>query len=242
MDIEREVTIIMITFNNFDFTRACVWALRRYYPKMRVILADGGSEATEYFKLMTLGCDVIQVYNGTLHECDNAAAALVRTPFFLTMDNDVKVISPDAIPLMLEPMRTPNVATVVAYAVKVRDWKKRIAWVGTNFTSSVECDAGVRYFQLHRTELFRCIGGFPHRFFYPETPKRFDPYMLKRGCHGDLAISQVYAEHGGWLTVTAPRTVPILHWAHAKQKGEREEYEIWNSSHTTNERLDPFEP
>ena len=41
--MKDKVTCIITTYGNFDFTAATVWALRRFYPELRIILADGGS-------------------------------------------------------------------------------------------------------------------------------------------------------------------------------------------------------
>ena len=41
-----DVSVVMTTYANEDFTRASVWALRRFYPDIRIVFADGHNGTT----------------------------------------------------------------------------------------------------------------------------------------------------------------------------------------------------
>jgi hypothetical protein len=244
MDVERDVTIIMTTFGCLDFTKASLWAIRRFHPNLRIILADGGSGSADIREMQELG-EVIVGFDKTSEEMCNIAAALVETPYVLFMDNDCKVIAKEALPLLVDVLeKHPLCACTGAYAVKVLDWQKMIALTGTVFNAQMEVDATARYFQLHKTKAFKRVGGFPTKeWFYENVP--FDPKAVKQGCQGDLSISKHYPDIG-FMTFCPAATVPVIHWGMAKvvaQSGEQadiardvENFYWKNAKHT---RMDP---
>ena len=247
MDVENfkdRVTLIMTTFNNIDFTRSALWAFKRFYPEVRVVFADGGSDFEDLEDLRNLVGEVVVAYEKTSEECCNVASALVDTPYILFMDNDCKVIGPTALPLLVRELEEDaGVACTGAYAVKVVDWTRHVAYTGTVFTDHMRVDATARYFQLHRTEMFRRVGMFPtDEWFYRDQGEVFDPKAYPQGCQGDMVISRRY-EAKGWWNITPRSTVPVIHWGAAKvtaQDGDRQrEPERWYAAHTNHTRLDP---
>ncbi len=249
--MKDKVTCIITTYGNFDFTAATVWALRRFYPELRIILADGGSNEETIRRMQDLclieNLELTVGFGHTSEECCNMASALVNTPYVLFMDNDCKVTAPGAIPLLLEALEAdPSHACTGAYAVKVTDWERMKAFTGTVFTDHMEVDATARYFQLHRTKAFRDVEMFPTKeWFYPQMAEHFDPVAFKQGCQGDMTIGRYYQKYD-YKVVTPKATIPCLHWRMAKataQVGEEadasREVEAWYEEHSHNVRLDP---
>lgn len=234
--IDKLITIVMTTFDNLDFTLASIWAIISFYPDVRIILADGGSsiEITEKMRDLSLkndSVDFLQYYNGQIEDCRNMCAAIVDTEFIIFMDNDTKVLGREAIPLLLEVM-DEDVAQTGAYGVKIHDYSKEIAFVGTEFTSSMELDASPCTFGLHRAKAYKQVGGMPKEWLY-DRPKEYIPETVP-GYNGDIMISFLYHK-AGWRVVSPNQRIPILHWGQANRWMHREkpmdDYSKYNSTH-----------
>lgn len=138
-DIKRtkigvDVTVIMTTYNNLDFTKAAFSEIVKYYPYMRVIFADGGStdgthqwfhdliELPDNFGnsrtesigggycTIHLGVQITKQYrmvtlpHACTEECRNAAFQLVESPYVLFMDNDTKILDETAIEILYDTL------------------------------------------------------------------------------------------------------------------------------------------
>lgn len=225
-------TVVMTTQNNLDFTLAAIWALNRFYPGMSVILTDGGSEpgCYNYMKSLAqedskfpngepinLSIQLIQIPRACVEDCRNAAAALVTTPFILFMDNDTKVLSESAIPILLDAFsKGEDVVQTGAYGVKVVDWKTRKAYVGTEFTDYMPIEAAPCYFSMHRAEAYRLVGGMPKKWFYDGIPPELWEGMWIPGYSGDFSITKLYAAEN-LICCTPKQRVPVLHWGQANR-------------------------
>lgn len=214
-DYTRSITVVMTTFNQHQFTMASLFSYDRYY-KLKVILADGGSEDWEMEKLKenikrlsNLDVTIVSLPGGLTEECRNKASENIDTEFILFADNDAKVTSFKSIPILLDVMNNTNAVQSGAYALKLISREKKMAYVSTQFDGDyVEIDCSPAYFSLHRTKEFNEVGKFPLEWFY-DVPKHFE---LESTHGGDLSISARYQKYG-YKIFSPKETVPVLHWA-----------------------------
>ena len=247
----KSCTVVMTTYSNNDFTNASVWALRRFYPDIKIIFADG--HPTIPFSAgyqMWENDDEGKVDNSRLvwlpgactEDCRNAAMALVDTEYGLLMDNDVKVIASDAIPLCLEVFEKHLKAAATGwYGLVVTDWYRHKAYVGTEFFDHINLDATQATFSLHRTDVYRAVGGMPKQPFWDGCP----PDILE-GYHpaymGDFTICRRYAE-AGFEIISPRKTLPILHWTQAiawQKDKEMDSIAKWVQDNATHTRINPL--
>jgi GT2 family glycosyltransferase len=186
VNVENRVTVVMTTYNNNDFTKASVWSIKKFYPKLRIILADGGSSINNYEELISLSkkdifLDVVQFYDGYSEDCRNMASSLVETEFILFMDNDTKLLSNSAIDLMVETMdENECIAQTGAYAIGFVDKENYFSFIGKNFNASIEADGFSSYFSLHRKKFFDEVKGFPKEFLYVKENKKKKNNQLEK--------------------------------------------------------------
>lgn len=239
--LHKLVTIVMTTMKNDDFTNASVWSIRRFYPKVKIIFADG-----DRGPWLTPKCkpyQIVRVPEGSAEDLRNAATVLVETPYTLFMDNDVKVLGEGAIELLLESFcDCADCAQSGAYGVKVANWRDRHAWVGTIFTDHMSVDAMPCYFSLHSTEAFHRVGGFPKEWFYDSVPKKYcfeeDPTLA--GYSGDFTITRQYRSIGR-IAYTPKERVPVLHWGQATLWWNKPRpVENWWYKNCKHRRIDPL--
>lgn len=239
-DIQKNVTVMMTTYNNFDFTESALFALRSYYPKIRVILADGGSTDRTLTEWQNCADDFVMIKNGKIEDCRNAASQLIETDFILTMDNDAKVLAEEAIPLLMEPFETKNVvAQTGAYCVKVVDYKSKRGYCGTIFNDIMECDWCPAYLSLHRTFCWHLIGGMPKEWYYGPPP--FETSERNKRCNngGDASISKHYQKHG-YKIFTPRKRVPVVHWGTAGRWTVQGEMAKWWMTAHNHKRIEPL--
>ena len=237
---EDDVTVMMTTFGNPDFTRSATWALRRYYPRMRIIYADG--HPTTPFTPDEKG-DLVWMPGASTEECRNAASTLVETPFLVDMNNDTKVLTPEALDLCMEVMDTyPWCAATGYYGIIVTDWAKREGLVGTEFDGHTALSAVNGIFALHRVLAWRDVGGMPtKKAFYPGVP----PEVMtgKSGNTGELTLCTHYW-NTKWTVMSPKKALPILHWGYAVEwmpgaKGTQP-FDKWWLTNTHHTRRNPL--
>ncbi len=241
MTHDDTTTVIMTTYGNPDFTRSATWAIRRYYPHIRVIYADGHPH-TPFLPDVGKG-DLVWIPGGSTEECRNAAATLVTTPFLVDMNNDTKVLTTEALDLCMEVMDTYSTCAVTGYyGIIVTDWIKREGLVGTEFSGHTDLSAVNGIFALHRVEAWREVGGMPTKeAFYPGVP---DTVMWgKSGNTGELSICSHYWK-ADWKVISPRKALPILHWGYAVEwmpfaKGTQP-FDKWWGENTHHTRCNPL--
>jgi len=228
MNFGDKVTVIMTTYNNIDFTKSSFESVKYFYPDVRVILADGGSNSENLSAMKKLvdsytkydEVNLFVAYNSSTEMCRNMAVGLVDTPFILTMDNDTKILGEEVLPILFESMRDERVAETGAYGVKVFDEKNFKAFVGQDFNDHMEVDAFVAYCALHRTEAYKQVGGQPVKEFFYDIPKELWEGKWQKCYTGDLNIGRYY-QKAGWKLLTPKERVPVVHWGKAYRTGGR---------------------
>jgi hypothetical protein len=237
MNVESNVTIVMATHEDHDFARASIWSVRRYHPRIRIIVADSSEDPR---KMDDVGCDELiwadLSYGGIkCHYMDNMAAGIVETELVLFMSPDVKVIGEEAIPLLARAMDiSPSVAETGAYGIKVIGERK--ALVGTQFTGHMELDACAGHFQMHRTEAFKIAGMYHQAFFWAGVPDKFDPHVE---CDSDQEITRRYNAMG-LICVSPAHEVPILHWVMGSRHADKRPYTDWYQANVSVTRCNPL--
>jgi glycosyltransferase involved in cell wall biosynthesis len=242
---EKNVTAIITTYNNFDFTMATIWSLRTFFPKMKIIVADGGSEPEivfkikDYIKKRDENCIFTQFEGLYIEDYRNAAASLADTKYILFMDNDVKVLAEESLYMLMEILEEDeSIAECGPYGIVISDRSKLISYVGTEFTGSMLISASPCYFALHRTSAFKEVGGMPKEWLY-KLPKNFD--VTVPGYNGDFTISRLYYERG--YKVKSPnKKVPLIHWGRTTEwfNENRNAIDSWWSNNVNHIRHNPL--
>jgi hypothetical protein len=244
-----DVTCIMKSYGNPNFTQAAVWALRRYYPDIRVIFADG--HPGDPFNPGWLddapklkNTELVWIPEASCEEVQNAAMALVETPYALLMDNDTKVIGKDALPLCLEAFeKFSRCAASGWYGLLVKDWDTRTAYVGTEFTDHMDLHATQAAFSVHDVHTYRKVGGMPKAPFWDVPQELWVNVKPTPGFGGDLTLCRRYTNHD--YRIISPRaTVPVLHWGQAVEwmpnaKGQTA-FDQWWHANTHHIRISPL--
>lgn len=256
--MNKDVTVVMTSYLAHDFTMATLWALLKHYPTIRVIIANGAAPENAqdlYNKLATsnLFGDQVRLINlagAPTEDCRNAAAALVKTPFILFMDDDTKVLGPDTIEFLMEPFFVySNCAQSGAYGLVVIDRKKQLGVVSTDFDGMMQLSASPSYFSLHLTEAYRTVEGMPMGRFFYEVPWELwhdarypleEKVLWQPGWSGDFTITDEYHKIG-CVCVSPARRVPVLHWGQTQRwQGQPRPVEEWwyvNVRHERTEKL-----
>ena len=234
----QDVTIIMNTYGNLDFTKASTDSIRVFYPHIPIIYADGSRdyETVEWAK-DRLYSKIIHLSGATYEDCLNAAAMLVDTTYMLIVNQNVKFEQPGGqIELLKKPFQTfgHDVAQTGAYGLIVTNWEERQGFCGTEFTDSMELDACSGYLTMHMTGVFLGHGGQRPEHFYNDTPNKFD-YEFS----SDLSLSKEYKLSG--LKIMSPeKTIPHLHWVGAADYMAENEYRDWWYKNTHHTRVNPL--
>ena len=238
--MNNDVTVVMTTYNNHDFTSACCRVFRRYYPDIRIILADGGSTDKTVEDWNEYADDFVFYPGGYIEDCRNAAAALVDTAYLLTMDNDVKVIGKEALPLLLESIQLrDDIAQVGTYCTKVVDYEKRKAYCSRIFTEPMQVSWCPAYFCLHKTEAWKKAGGMPKEWYYGNPPFERKEKEKKYNNGGDGSIS-LYYEKEGWKIYSPAKEVPVLHFVGAAWWSTNMDISIWWAAEHTHIPIKPL--
>jgi len=230
----NDITVIMTTYGNHDFTRAATWALRRYYPSIRIIYADG--HPTDPFP--SPQWTTVWIPEEPTEVCRNRAVNLVDTDYILLIDNDVKVIDPSALYLLMEVFeKYPDTDASGWYGLVLDPHESRQAYVGTRFAGIMDIDATQASFSLHRRSSYVDAGGMPLRPIYDIPEGILTPKSYHHG--GDLAICLSY-DH----VRTPASEIPLIHWTHANRwmdDGSRDRsFDDWWDANTTHIRVDPL--
>lgn len=237
---DKLVTMVMTTYNNWDFTRSCIFAFKRFYPGIRIVLADGGSTDNTLKFYQDFANDIVYIPEGKIEDCRNAGVALVDTPYTLIMDNDAKVMNETALPLLFEVFeRFDFVAQTGAYCVKVVDFDKKIAFCSDEFIDYMECDWCPAYFSLHKTEAWKKIGGQPKEWYYGNPSFKQEKMESKYNNGGDASISKYY-QKAGYKIYTPKTKIPVLHWVGAAYWSTNMEIGDWWSKNHKHIRVNPL--
>jgi GT2 family glycosyltransferase len=175
--VASQVTAIIKTFERPRSLDRLVRSIRRYYPKLRVIVGDDSVTAyprtdVDYVRLPV----DIGVAAGR-----NALLELVETPYFLSLDDDLAFTPATCIERLVETIERHDAALVAGDLIDCEQrfplWvrRRRQAYHGVirrdgdslrlvpghagNLGEAFECDLTPQFF-LGRTEAFREIGGW----------------------------------------------------------------------------------
>jgi len=227
----KNITVIMTTYNNNDYTRSSVWSFRNFFPEVRIILTDGGSRDENMPELKNISkefnTELMILYGAPTEYCRNAAASIVDTEYILFMDNDTKILHQDAVNICLDVLdKNKNAAQTGAYGIKIIDRAKKLAYVGIEFTGIAPITGFSAYFSMHRTEYYRLVNGMKINEYIYDVPKKYWEDKMQPGYSGDFNIGNYYIEKG-FTNLTPPRKLPILHWGQAHFKTYTNSFGDW---------------
>jgi glycosyltransferase involved in cell wall biosynthesis len=176
MPIERDVTAIINTFERSQSLRRLVRSIRKFYPKLHIIVADGSFQPNpiaqvEYIRLPP---------DSGVSSGRNACLERVKTPFFLLLDDDNEFSRCTRIERLLATIQDFDVDLAAGEYTRC---KSRLLWirkkpepfvgtikrVGSQLTITPgyrvvkpglnSCDLAHNFF-VARTERIRKIGGW----------------------------------------------------------------------------------
>jgi GT2 family glycosyltransferase len=208
--ITSQVTAIVKTFERPRSLDRLVRSIRRYYPRLRVIVGDDSITAyprndVDYVRLPV----DVGVAAGR-----NAILELVDTPYFLTLDDDIAFTLQTRIERLVETLQRHEAALVAGDLIDCEQkfplWVRRRRQVyhgvirrdgdslrlipghASSLGEAFECDLTPQFF-LARTETIRRIGGW----FAPLKMDDHQELFLRLKEHGLRVLQRpdVSAEH-----------------------------------------------
>lgn len=251
MKLYRNLVVgVMTTYDNWDFTNSAYRTFKQIFPEIRLIISDGGSvyENVEKMKKLTdefienkSEVNLIVSYNSSTEACRNLAASLIETKYILTMDNDTKVLGRESIDVLFETIEaSDSIAQTGAYAIKVLDWEKRKALVSKEFKSNIEVDAFSAYFSMHRTKVYKKVGGMKIGEFFYDIPKKLYENKWQPGYTGDMVIGKYYKKNN-YKLITPNKEVPVIHWGKAYRAIKNDDLNDWWYKNCKNIRCNPLD-
>lgn len=87
-ECEKLVTVLIVTFNRPEHLGRCLVSVAKFYPKMRILVADNGSQRANLKGQPRLDYEKLPFDCG-LSKARNHLLAKVRTKFFLLLDDDM---------------------------------------------------------------------------------------------------------------------------------------------------------
>jgi hypothetical protein len=152
------------------------------------------------------------------------------------MDNDTKILSIDAINILLEVLENNHkVSATGAYGIVLRDRARMKAYVGREFSESIFLSGVSCYFAVHRTKAYLEVGGMPRKWLYNMD----DKFNEGIGFNGDFTIGENYYSNG-WSIKSPPVTLPVLHWGRTTNWFNKKEIENWWYENVKHERVTPL--
>jgi glycosyltransferase involved in cell wall biosynthesis len=210
VQIERDVTAIVKTFERPESLRRLVRSIKKFYPKLHIIVADDSFQSTpiaqvEYIRLSP---------DSGVSVGRNACLERVKTPFFLLLDDDNEFSRGTRIEHLLATIQAFDVDMAAGEYVRC---KRRLLWtrerpepfvgtitrVGSELTITPgyrvvkpglnRCDLAHNFFAA-RTKQIRKIGGWAD--------------VLKINEHAEFFVR--FKEHG--LKAAYCPEVTVRHW------------------------------
>lgn len=108
MDINRDITVIVVNYRTPDLLKRCCHSIRSSYPHIGIILVDNGGceESAKYARTATIA------YTSILNSCNighgpamHQALRYCRTPFAFMFDTDCEMLNPGLFELMGEEFK-----------------------------------------------------------------------------------------------------------------------------------------
>lgn len=111
-------TVSIVVFNNLHLTQRCMASVMRSSPMPNIILTDNAcvDGSAEYFDALAERHPNVRVVhnnrNAGFIEPNLKALEMTETPFFVTLNNDCVVMSPDWIAKLTAPLQTNHMAAI----------------------------------------------------------------------------------------------------------------------------------
>jgi glycosyltransferase involved in cell wall biosynthesis len=198
--MSKEITVAITCFNYGAFLEASVQSAlqQRPDPPNVIVVDDGSTDPHTLKQLERLPPEVtlLRLHNGGVAKARNAALALARTPYLLTLDADDQ-LTPGALATMRTELETyPELGFSYGLMRFCGDWEGTVRMPPYDpyrllYRHSIGATA------LMRRELFADVGGYDPEFRGYED---WDFWLgaLARGWHGRQLqqVTLLYRRHG----------------------------------------------
>ena len=173
--IKDKVTIVVPCKNEENYIAYLLESLRGQegIDGVQIIIADKSDDNTrKVIRAQSHGLKVKIVEGGPVSRAKNNGAKLVKTPYLLFIDSDVRFFSSTVIKDTLETMESRNL-DLIGLRVKCYDesWQAQAAFSlfnGVNKVLSNFMPFAIGAYFLTRTDKFNELGGFPEKYVTSE--------------------------------------------------------------------------
>ncbi len=187
-NLENKVTIIVPCKNEENYIHHLLNGLKNQnIGKTKIIIADASTDNTREVIRSNQGeLNVEIIDGGPVSFAKNNGAKLVKTPYILFIDSDVRFFENSVIIDCMNEMENLNLDLI---GLKIRcydnDIRTKIGFLIFNVINSImkyKVPFAVGAFMLTRTDRFNEFGGFPEKYETSEDfflSKKYDPKKFK---------------------------------------------------------------
>jgi glycosyltransferase involved in cell wall biosynthesis len=188
MKLEDKITIVVPCKNEENYIAHLLMHLRQQsIGKTRIIIADCSTDKTrEVIEIMKGELNVEIIEGGPVSIAKNNGAKLVKTPYILFIDSDVRFFSNTVIADTVDELETNNLDLIGLYAKCYDDSiRAKIGFGLFNIINDImkrKVPFAVGAYMLTRRDKFEEFGGFPAKYETSEDfflSKKYDPKKFK---------------------------------------------------------------
>ncbi len=219
MQIEREVTAIVKTFERPRSLDRLVRSIRRFYPRLHIIVADDSFRPVPIAQVEFLHLP----YDSGVSAGRNACLARVQTPYLVLLDDDNEFSRETRLEILLTTIRTFDVDLAAGSYVRC---KRRLFWIrqkpepfvgqikrdGQHLTITpgfrtikpglLRCDLAHNFF-IARTKAIRYMGGWANELKINEHAEffvRFQEYGLKAAYCPNVTVRHWFERSSNYVS------------------------------------------
>ena len=210
MQIEREITAVVKTFERPDSLRRLVRSIKKFYPDLHIIVADDSFRPEPISNVEYIQLPV----DSGVSAGRNAALERVRTPYFLLLDDDNELSRETCIEMLLATIQDFDVDLAAGNYIRC---KRKLYWIRQRpepFVGTIErVGSHLKFtpgYRAVKPSLNRC--DLAHNFFVARTSKIREmggwAGVLKINEHAEFFVR--FQEHG--LKAAYCPDVTVRHW------------------------------
>ena len=232
-NLEDMVTIVTKTFLRYGCLFNLLFSIKKFYPKVRVIVADDNPE-NEYMAIDEVDFPMVKQYKMPANTGWFAGRALaisqVETKYFIWVDDDHQISEETRLETLLEIIEDINYDVVAgAYGLEPRKWNNE--WQANNYFYIDRSEEGFSYDRRSIPNRLE-IPGYPlcevsevtSQYFIARTSTagtiRMDPQFRQR------AHIEWFLDGIGFMRVAKCQLAPIKH-APDECNGRNDEYMVF---------------
>ncbi len=161
MDIKKtrnpKVSIILVTFNAFDFTKKCIASVKKYSKDYELIVVDNGSraEAINWLKKQTSIRKIFNFENRGFAAANNQGIKISRGKHILLLNSDT-IVTEDWLARLIRPIEKDDKVGIVGPFSNYANYEQKLA---VSYSSIRQMQAFAKDF-TRREKLTFHISGF----------------------------------------------------------------------------------